>query len=111
MTAFLRHLLFLFNCAINVTFQIILVYSKKDLMKLQLPNYTAIHQIMNNGQRGGCVVINVHDSLGFKIPKKQSINGDDMECACIGLIRKNVKNVIVSRIYRPPRGDSHKFLN
>ena len=27
------------------------------------------------------------------------------------LVDKNAKNVIVSCIYRPPRGDSHKFLN
>ena len=27
------------------------------------------------------------------------------------LLDKNAKNVIVSCIYRPPRGDSHKFLN
>ena len=42
--------------------------------------------------------------------KKQSINSNDLECACIEIIRKNAKNIIVSCIYRPPRGDSHKFL-
>ena len=45
-----------------------------------------------------------------KNPKKQSINSNDIECACIEIIRKNAKNTIVSCIYRPPRGDSHKFL-
>ena len=34
---------------------------------LQLPNYTPIHQIRNNGQRGGGVVLYVHNSLNFKI--------------------------------------------
>ena len=78
---------------------------------LQLPNYTPIHQIRNNGQGGGGVVLYVHNSLNFKILKKQSINSNDLECACIEIIRKNAKNIIVSCIYRPPRGDSHKFLD
>ena len=42
--------------------------------------------------------------------KKHSINSNDLECACIEIVRKNAKNIIVSCIYRPPRGDSHKFL-
>ena len=53
---------------------------------LQLPNYTPIHQIRNNGQRGGGMVLYVHNSLNFKILKKQS---NDLECACIKIIRKN----------------------
>ena len=77
---------------------------------LQLPNYTPIHQIRKNGQRGGGVVLYVHNSLNFKILKKQSINSNDLECSCIEIFRKNAKNIIVSCIYQPPRGDSHKFL-
>ena len=55
----------------------------------------------------------VHKSLDFKIPKrkKKGINSNDIECACIEIIRKNIRNIIVSCIYRPPRGDSHKFLD
>ena len=68
---------------------------------LQLPNYTSIHQIKKNSQRGGSVAIYVHNSLDFKIPKKQSINSNGIECACIEIIRKNAKNLIVSCIYRP----------
>ena len=77
---------------------------------LQLPNYTPIHQIRNNGQRGGGVVLYVHNSLNIKILKKQSINSNVLECACVEIVRKNAKNIIVSCIYRPHRGDSHKFL-
>ena len=69
---------------------------------LQLPNYTPIDQIRNNGQRGGGVVIYFHNSLDFKIPKKQSMNSNDTEYPCIQIIRKNAKNIIVSCIYRPP---------
>ena len=78
---------------------------------LQLPNYTPLHQIRNNDQRGGGVVLYVHNSLNFKILKKQSINSNYLECTCIKIIRKNPKNIIVSCIYQPPRGDSHKFLD
>ena len=56
------------------------------------------------------MVLYVHNSLNFKILKKLSINSNDLECACIEIVRKNAKNIIVSCIYRPPRGDSHKFL-
>ena len=66
---------------------------------LQLPNYTLIHQIRNNGQRGGGVVLYVHDSLNFEILKKQSINSNNLESACIEIVRKNAKNIIVSCIY------------
>ena len=77
---------------------------------LQSPNYTPIHQIRNNGQRGGGVAIYVHNSLDFKIPKSQSINSNDIECACIEINRKNAKNIIVSCIYGTPRDKSHKCL-
>ena len=55
---------------------------------LQLPNYTPIHQIRNNGQRGGGVLSYVRNSLNFKILKKQSINSNGLECACIEIVRK-----------------------
>ena len=48
------------------------------------------------------MAIYVHNSLGYKITKKQRINSNDMECACIEIIRKNVENIIVSCIYGPP---------
>ena len=56
------------------------------------------------------MILYVHNSLNFKILKKQSISSNDLECPCIEIVRKNAKNIIISCIYRPPRGDSHKFL-
>ena len=38
-----------------------------------------------------------------KNPKRQSINSNDIECACIEIIRKNAKNTIVSCIHQPPK--------
>ena len=49
--------------------------------------------------------------LILKYQKKQSINSNYIECACIEVIRKTAKNIIVSCIYQPPRGDSYKFFN
>ena len=40
---------------------------------LQLPNYTPIHQIRNSGQKGEGVVLYVHSSLNFKIPKNKAL--------------------------------------
>ena len=40
---------------------------------LQLPNETPIHQIRNNGQKGGGVTLFVHNSLDFKIKKNKTL--------------------------------------
>ena len=77
----------------------------------QIPNYTPIHQIRKNGQKGGGVALYIHNNFNFKIHKKENINSDDIECITIEIIRKNNKNIIISCIYRPPRGDSQKFLD
>ena len=77
----------------------------------QLPNYTAIHQIRNIGQKGGGIGLYIHNSLHYKIPKNENINNNDIECLNIENVSKASKNIIISCIYRPPRGDAHKFLN
>ena len=40
---------------------------------LQLQNYTLIHQIRNNSQRGGGMVLCAHNSLNFKIIKNRAL--------------------------------------
>ena len=76
---------------------------------LQLPDYAPIHQIKNNDQRGGGVVLYVR-VLILKYQKTQSITSNDTECACIRIIGKKAKYKIVSCIYQSPRGDSHTLL-
>ena len=78
---------------------------------MQLSNYIPLHEIRNSGQRGWGVTLYAHNSVTFKIPKKQSIISYDIECACIEIIRKNAKTLIVSCISLPPRGDSRNFLD
>ena len=51
-----------------------------------------------------------YNRLILKLRKKQSINSNDTECACINIIRKNAKNIIVSCIYRASSGDSQNTI-
>ena len=53
----------------------------------------------------------VHNSLNYKTPKNKNINNNDIECLNIKNVSKASKNVIISCIYRPPRGNTHKFFN
>ena len=77
----------------------------------QLPNYTTIHQIRNSSQKGGGIALYVHNSLNYKILKNKNINNNDIECLNIEIVSKESKNEIISCIYKPPRGDAHKFLD
>ena len=77
----------------------------------QLPNYTAIHQIRNSGQKGGGIALYVHNTLNYKIPKNKNINNNDIECLNTDIVSKAFKSVIIFCFYRSPRGDAHKFLD
>ena len=77
----------------------------------QLPNYTLIHQIRKSSQKGGGIALYVHNSLNYKIPKNKYINNNDIECLNTKIVSKASKNVTISCIYRPSRGDAHKFLD
>ena len=57
------------------------------------------------------VIIDISKIEIFKVSSTERVNSNDTECACIEVIRKSTKNTIVSYIYRPPKGDSHKFLD
>ena len=77
----------------------------------QLPDYTTIHQIRNSGQKGGGITLYVHNSLNYKIPKNENVDNNDIECLNIEIVSKASKNVVISCIYRPRRGDAHKLLD
>ena len=59
------------------------------------------------------IALYLHNSLKkvFEMSKNKNINNNDMECLNIGTVRKTSKNVILSCIYRPPRGNVHIFLD
>ena len=77
----------------------------------QLPNYTTTYQTKNSPQKGGGIALSVHNSLNYKIPKNKNINNNDIECLNFEIVSKTSKNVIISCIYRPPRGHAHKCLD
>ena len=45
------------------------------------------------------------------MPKSKNINNNDIECLDIEIVSKVSKNVTISCIYRPLRGDAHKLLD
>ena len=76
----------------------------------QLLNYTAIYQIRNSSRKRGRIALHVYNGLYYEIPESKNINNNDIECWNIEIVSKASKNVIISCIYRLPRGDAHKFL-
>ena len=55
------------------------------------------------------MVLYIHATITFNALEKLSINNEYIESLSVEIIRKNQKNIILSCIYRPPRGDPHIF--
>ena len=77
----------------------------------QIPKYTPIHQIRKTSSKGGGLVLYIHKTITFNALEKLSNNNDHIEGLSVEIIRKNQKNIILSCIYRPPRGDPHIFTS
>ena len=78
----------------------------------QIPNYTPIHQIRQGSVKGGGICIYIHKSLNFKIRNDRSKCTPDIEALSIEIIKEdNKKNIVITRLYRPPRGVEKKFKN
>ena len=71
----------------------------------QIPNYTPIHQIRKTSNKGGGLVLYITKTITFNALEKLSNNNKHIESLSVEIIRKNQKNIILSCIYRPPRGD------
>ena len=74
----------------------------------QIPNYIPIHQI-RKGSKGGGVSIYIHKTLNYKLRNDISICHPDIEALSIEIIKENKKNLIITGLYRPPRGDEKNF--
>ena len=72
---------------------------------------TPIHQIRKTSSKGGDLVLYIHKTITFNALEKLSNNNEHIESLSVGIIRKNQKNIILSCIYRPPRGDPHIFTS
>ena len=75
----------------------------------QIPNYIPIHQIRKGSSKGGGVSIYIHKTLNYKLRCDKSICNPDIEALTIEIIEENKKNLIITVIYRPPRGDEKNF--
>ena len=72
-------------------------------------NYIPIHQIRKGSSKGGGVSICIHKTLNYKLRCDKSICNPDIEALTIEIIKENKKNLIITGIYRPPRGDEKNF--
>ena len=77
----------------------------------QIPNYTAIHQIRKCSNKGGGLVLYIHKTITFNALEKLGNNNEHIESLSVEIIRKNQKNIILSCIYRPSRGDPNIFTS
>ena len=75
----------------------------------QIPNYNPIYQIRKTSSRG--LVLYMHKTITFNVLEKLSNNNEHTESLSVEIIRKNQKNIILSCIYRSPRGDPHIFTS
>ena len=57
------------------------------------------------------MVLYIHKTITFNALEKLSNNNEHIESLSVERIRKNQKNIILSCIYRPRRGDPHIFTS
>ena len=83
---------------------------KADLNSLfHIQNYSFIHEKKTN-RKGGGLGIYVHKTLDYKILPNLAKNTENIETFTIEIENKNSKNILISAVYRPPRGNQSKFL-
>ena len=84
---------------------------KADLNSLfHIPNYSFIHEKRKTNHKGGGLGIYVHKTLDYKILPNLAKNTENIETFTIEIENKNSKNILISAVYRPPRGNQSKFL-
>ena len=81
--------------------------SKNSL--LQIPNYTVIHTTRGDDKQGGGVCMFVRNDLNFKLRNDLDRFDSDIETLSIEIENRNSKNIIITGIYRPPRGNINTF--
>ena len=83
---------------------------KADLNSLfHIQNYSFIHEKKTN-RKGGGLGIYVHKTLDYKILPNLAKSTENIESFTIEIDNKNSKNILISAVYRPPRGNQSKFL-
>ena len=75
-----------------------------------IPNYSFIHEKRKNNYKVGGLGIYVHKILDYKILPNLAKNTKNIETFTTEIENKNSKNILISAVYRPPRGNQSKFL-
>ena len=84
---------------------------KTDLNSLfYIPNYSFIHEKRKTNYKGGGPGIYVQKTLDYKIFPNLTKNTENIETFTVEIENKNSKNILISAVYRPPRGEQSKFL-
>ena len=73
-------------------------------------NYSFIHGKRKTNHKGGVLGIYVHETLDYKILPNLAKSTENIEIFTIEIENKNSKNILISALYRPPRGNQSKFL-
>ena len=81
--------------------------SKNSLF--QIPNYNVIHETRKDDRQGGGVCIFIRKDLNFNLRNDLDKFDNDIETLTIEIINEKAKNIVVSGIYRPPRGNINNF--
>ena len=74
----------------------------------QIPNYTVIHKIRKETPGGGLCMF-IRNDLNFKLRNDLDKFDSDIETLSIEIEIRNSKNIVLSGIYRPPRGNINSF--
>ena len=79
---------------------------KADLNSLfHIPNYSFIQGKRKTKHKGGGLGIYVHKALDYKILPNLAKNTENIETFTIEIENKNSKNILISAVYWPPRGN------
>ena len=73
-------------------------------------NYSFIHEKRKTNHKGGVLGIYVHETLDYKILPNLAKSTENIETFTIEIENKNSKNILISAVYWPPRGNQGKFL-
>ena len=79
-------------------------YETNDLMTIDLPGYNLVTLPRGHSRRGGGLGLYIKNDLLFKLRKDLTCSDEDVEILTIELLRQNEKNMLLSNIYRPPKG-------
>ena len=77
---------------------------------LSLDNYYSVHQTRNN-KKGDSICIYIHKQLGFKLRNDTDIFNSEIKICFVEIINSKSRNVVVTGVYRPPKGYIKVFKN